>query len=120
MPVNLKMVRAQLESERKHLILQLEQVKGSTRPSEEKRESTPFGKRDEGATETLALEKRLAMEKRINEQLAEVERALKKIDEGTYGLCELCRGPIEEARLEALPKATVCMACKNKPKPRQG
>jgi len=117
-PVDLRILKAQLETEKKHLTQQLEQLKESTRPSEEKRESTPFGKRDEGATETLALEKRITHEKRIKDQLAEIDHAIEKIDRGDYGLCDICRKPIDPARLEALPKATICMVCKNKPHPR--
>ena len=118
MPVDLRILKAQLETEKKHLAQQLEQLKESTRPSEEKRESTPFGKRDEGATETLALEKRLTLEKRINDQLAEIDHAIEKIDSGTYGSCDICSKPINPERLEALPKATICIACASKPRPR--
>lgn len=49
-----------------------------------------------------------------SEQLRRVEIALEKIDKGTYGRCEACGGPIEAARLEALPFATFCVACQRK------
>jgi DnaK suppressor protein len=45
----------------------------------------------------------------IRDQLAEIERALGKLDDGTYGLCERCAGPISEARLEAVPTARFCI-----------
>ncbi len=116
MPVNIKILRSQLERERKHLTAQLEQMEANVRPADEKRGSTPFGKRDQGAKETLELEKRLTMEKRIKSQLADVKRALRKLDEGTYGLCDGCGKPIDPARLEALPEANLCMLCKAKPR----
>ena len=116
MPVSIKARRSQLEKERKQLTAQIEQLEANARPTEEKRESTPFGKRDQGAVETFELEKRLTMEKRIKGQLAEVERALRKIEEGTYGLCDGCGKPIDPARLEALPQANLCMVCKAKPR----
>ena len=43
----------------------------------------------------------------------EIDRALAKIDAGTYGLCEQCGQPIVRARLEALPYAALCVACKS-------
>ena len=60
----------------------------------------------------MELEQRLALEKRIKEQLASVEHALHKFEEGDYGLCEGCGQPINPARLEALPQARMCMSCK--------
>lgn len=44
-----------------------------------------------------------------------VESALDRLDSGTYGICESCGGPIGEARLEAMPDATLCVACKSAP-----
>ena len=104
--------RSSLEAERKHLIEELEQSRASVRPADERREGSPFGKREEEATETQELEKRLALEKRTRDQLAEVEHALHKFEEGTYGLCDICGQPIDPARLEALPQATLCLSCK--------
>jgi len=112
MPIDLNLLRAQLERERMHLTQQLAQLEAGKNTAEERRESTPFGKRDQGATETLELEKRLTMGKRISEQLAEIEHALAKIREGKYGFCERCGLPIDPARLEAMPAASLCMLCK--------
>ena len=103
---------SRLESEQKRLIGELEQLKASVRPANERREGSPFGKREEEATETLELETRLALEKRIIDQLAEIEHALSKFEEGTYGLCDSCGQPIDPARLEALPQANLCVSCK--------
>ena len=112
MPTSFNLLRSRLESERKRLIKELEQLIASVRPAEERREGSPFGKREEEATETLELEKRLALEKRMKAQLAEVEHALHKFEEGTYGLCDICGQPIDPARLEALPQANLCLSCK--------
>ncbi|WP_413771733.1 TraR/DksA family transcriptional regulator [Psychrobacter sp. ENNN9_III] len=43
------------------------------------------------------------------QSLIYVENALSRIENGTYGECEVCGEPIEEKRLEALPYATLCM-----------
>ncbi len=112
MTTGFNLLRSRLESEQKRLIEQSEQLKASIRPAGERREGSPFGKREEEATESLELEKRLALEKRVREQLAEVEYALHKFEEGTYGLCDSCGQPIDPARLEALPQAKLCMNCK--------
>ena len=114
MTTGFNLLRSRLESEHKHLTKELAQLKASVRPVEERREGSPFGKREEEATETFELEKRLALEKRLRDQLAEVEHALHKFDEGTYGFCDICGQPIDPARLEALPQANLCLSCKAK------
>ena len=106
------LLRTRLESEREHLNAELEELRANVSSAEERREGSPFGKREEEATETLELEKRLALEKRIRGQLAEVEHALHKFEDKTYGLCDVCGKKIDPDRLEALPQATVCMSCK--------
>jgi len=106
------LLRARLESERKRLIEEMEQLKSSIRPADERREGSPFGKREEEATESYELERRLTLEKSIREQLASVEHALQKFEDGTYGSCDNCGKPIPPERLEALPQATLCLDCK--------
>ncbi len=44
--------------------------------------------------------------------LKKIERALAKIDEGTFGVCEECEEPISQKRLEARPETTLCIRCK--------
>ena len=110
MTMGFNLLRSRLEQEQKRLTEDLEQLKANTRP--ERREGSPFGKREEEATESFELEKRLALEKRIKDQLAEIEHALDKFDKGTYGLCDNCGQPIDPARLEALPQANLCLSCK--------
>src|SRR6266849_4420081 len=48
--------------------------------------------------------------------LREIEDALRKFDEGTYGRCESCGNPITEARLEAMPAARLCIDCASRPR----
>ena len=47
-------------------------------------------------------------------EIAQIGNALTKIEEGTYGKCELCGGDIPWSRLEAVPYATTCIECKRK------
>ncbi|MFH1015451.1 MAG: TraR/DksA C4-type zinc finger protein [Chloroflexota bacterium] len=114
MTTNFGILRSRLQSERRRLNEELEELKTSSTPKEERRDGSPFGKREEEATETLELEKRLALEKRLKEQLVEVTRALEKFEQGTYGKCDSCGRAIDPARLEALPYAILCMTCKSK------
>lgn len=50
----------------------------------------------------------------LRSNLADVDRALGRIDAGTYGSCERCGEPIDPARLEARPWAMLCIECKQK------
>jgi RNA polymerase-binding protein DksA len=109
---NFELLHSRLESERNRLIGELEQLKASASPAEERREGSPFGKREEEATESFELEKRLSLERRVQQELAGVRHALQKFEEGTYGLCDNCGQPIDPARLEALPQASLCLNCK--------
>lgn len=47
-------------------------------------------------------------------QIDAIRAALKRLDDGTYGICVTCEEPIAKARLEALPYATQCIACASK------
>lgn len=51
---------------------------------------------------------------KLREHLADVELALKKIQDGTYGICETCKEEIAESRLEAIPAGRLCMTCASK------
>jgi len=113
MTTNYSILKSRLKAEQKRLTEELEQLMASANPPDERREGSPFGKREEEATEALELEKRLVLEKRIKEQLIGVEHALHKYEEGTYGFCDSCGQPIDPARLEAIPEASLCIKCKS-------
>jgi DnaK suppressor protein len=108
-------IRATLEGERKRILEDLNQLKRS-HPLDERREGSPFGKREEEATESMELEKRLALENRLNSLLGELDRALQKLDNGTYGICDICNISIDPARMQALPQAILCLSCRQKMK----
>jgi RNA polymerase-binding transcription factor DksA len=50
----------------------------------------------------------LAVLEEVEAELGDVEHALKRLDEGTYGICEACREPISPDRLESSPAARLC------------
>jgi RNA polymerase-binding transcription factor DksA len=66
------------------------------------------------ASELLEREKNLAVRRTLEASLGEVREALRKFDEGTYGLCESCGRAVAEKRLRALPFATHCIDCQCK------
>jgi DnaK suppressor protein len=103
-----------LGKEKDRLTREIEQLDGEARPSEERREGSPFGKREEEATEVFEMEKRLAVEHQITDTIALIDHALEKYEAGTYGVCDDCGQPIEQGRLEALPYANLCLTCKSK------
>ena len=55
-----------------------------------------------------------ALAGRLQETLEDVDRALTKLSDGSYGACEGCGKPIGDARLEAMPTARNCMECASK------
>lgn len=60
-------------------------------------------------TETFEREKAMAIVERLEGELEDVKRALRRLDEGTYGTCEACGRPIPAERLEASPGARYCL-----------
>jgi RNA polymerase-binding transcription factor len=74
--------------------------------------SVSFGKRvGEGTSQAVERLAQTSAARALWTKLQDVLRALEKLDEGTYGVCEGCAGPIEPERLEAIPWATRCVAC---------
>ena len=59
-------------------------------------------------------EHEISLARKSAEVLRQSERALERMDDGTYGVCESCGGPIGKLRLQAFPRATLCMTCKKK------
>ena len=111
MVMNFNVIRSRLEQERKQLTKELKRLNDSNHLTE-KRDGNPFGKLEEEATSAAELEKRVALQSRIMDTLVQIEHALQKLNEGTYGLCDSCEQPINPARLEALPLAVLCVNCK--------
>jgi RNA polymerase-binding transcription factor len=68
---------------------------------------------DAGA-KTFEREHEIALTHNARELLAQNERALARIVSGTYGVCESCGESIGKARLQAFPRATLCVACKQR------
>jgi RNA polymerase-binding protein DksA len=63
-------------------------------------------------TKTFEREQEITLANAILERITQVERALERLDEGSYGWCERCGNPIPVERLAAFPSATLCVSCK--------
>jgi RNA polymerase-binding protein DksA len=68
----------------------------------------------ETATATLDREIDYTLEENSGQVLAEIDAALKRIEDGTYGTCTNCRQEIPRERLEAYPWASLCIDCKRR------
>jgi RNA polymerase-binding protein DksA len=66
------------------------------------------------ATATFDRELDYTLEENVERVLAQIDAALQRIDDGTYGVCENCGEQIPLERLEALPWTTLCIDCKRK------
>ncbi|MFD6551834.1 TraR/DksA family transcriptional regulator [Streptomyces sp. NPDC058398] len=65
-------------------------------------------------TKNITREHEMALNSNARETLEQTEHALDRLDAGTYGLCENCGNPIGKARMQAFPRATLCVECKQK------
>lgn len=63
------------------------------------------------ATETTVRAQEVAFRDGARRAIERVEAALRRLDQGTYGRCLRCGGPIEEGRLAVLPEAELCAGC---------
>ncbi|MER5359899.1 TraR/DksA C4-type zinc finger protein [Streptomyces sp. NPDC002785] len=65
-------------------------------------------------TKNITREHEMSLAANAQEMLDQTERALARLDAGTYGLCEVCGNPIGKARMQAFPRATLCVEDKQK------
>ncbi len=111
-PAVLGELRASLEEHRARLRKEIVD-QGLDPDSEDFTVSLERGFADGGRT-TAERGNLIALAGGLRSNLREVERALAKMERGTYGLCERCGDPIGLDRLEAIPWARLCITCKQK------
>lgn len=68
----------------------------------------------DAGSKTFEREHELSLANNSRDLLAQVQRALGRLDNDTYGVCESCGRPIGKARLQAFPRATLCVSCKQR------
>lgn len=95
---------------------QLESDLGTIENAEDRRGLAPpqYGKRiGDHTSDAVETRKNAAATDTLRLQLVETRRALAKLDEATYGRCDSCGGLVGAERLEAIPWAAECIACRN-------
>lgn len=99
----------ELTARRGALQAELEQLIATPEPGA----TVGFGKRiGDGTTEAVERLTTTAMARSVTKSLADIDRALAKIADGSYGRCDTCGDPIPADRLEVLPTASRCVGCK--------
>lgn len=110
----LERFRARLEEERVRLsalLAEHEQEREEARLAETAAERSPDPTSAEGGSMVFEYEKDLSVDANTEDLLRKVEVALARLDQGSYGICEVCGKAIPVARLEVLPYTTVCVEC---------
>jgi DnaK suppressor protein len=105
-------LRDRLVDERAELQLQLSTIEEASFAQTQSDLTGDVGLDDESAdagTATFEREKDLSIEQNVRDLLAKIERALRRIDEGRFGICDRCGKPIEKARVKALPYVDLCI-----------
>lgn len=108
----LEELRARLLEEKRELEDQLATIEEAQFAATQSDLTGEVGFDDESAdagTFTFERERDLSIENNVRDLLGKIDRAFQRMDEGTYGLCERCKRPIEKARLKALPYADLCI-----------
>jgi RNA polymerase-binding protein DksA len=105
-------LRERLVTERAELQDQLTTIEDGTFATTQSDLSGDVGLDDESAdagSATFEREKDLSIENNVRDLMQKIDRALKRIDEGTFGICDRCGKPIEKARVKALPYVDLCI-----------
>lgn len=113
----LEKIKKELLERRDQLKKDLEQVSQVSQNGDKgyRAKFPEFGsKEEENAQEIGEYTTNLATEKVLESSLRDVENALKRIEDGTYGICKYCGKEINEKRLLARPVASACVECKSK------
>jgi DnaK suppressor protein len=109
MAVDEDAIRAALVEERDELSAELDEL---TTVSRDPAATIGFGKRvGEGTNQAIDRIERVGQVDALSKKLADVIRALAKLDEGTYGICDRCGATIPADRLEARPSSVLCVRC---------
>ena len=108
----LQELRERLLTERQELQEQLETLEENTFAASQSDITGEVAFDDETAdagTATFERERDLSIGNNVRDLLAKIDRAMRRMDGGTYGLCERCGKPIEKARMKALPYVDLCI-----------
>ena len=105
-------LRQRLEAERAELQVQLttiEETSFATSQSDISGEVSFDEENADAGTFTFERERDLSIENNVRDLMQKIDAALKRLDDGTFGICVRCGKPIEKARLKALPYVELCI-----------
>lgn len=107
-------LRASLEQERDRLVEEIAEFEldGQETLSDVSGENNYRDHMADQGSATFAREMDMTLEAQARESLAQIERTLGRMDAGTYGKCARCGAEIPRERLEVMPEAELCVACK--------
>jgi DnaK suppressor protein len=107
-------VRAELQAQAVALRTEIDQAEAASESLKRAQSSEGSGDEADAGSKTFEREHEMSLANNSRDLLVQVERALGRLDAGTYGRCEDCGKPIPKARLQAFPRATLCVSCKQR------
>jgi len=106
-----KRILQEREQELLAVIAEHEAERQEVRMAETAAERSPDPESADGGSMAFEFEKELSVDRNTRDILAQVRSAILAVEDGTYGQCRVCRGPIRVARLRALPHTSLCVDC---------
>ena len=114
-PEMIRKIKTDLLAEKEQIIKDLDEFENTAEGANHIVKFPEYGdKPDENAQEIGDYTANIVKDKVLNSSLKDIEGALKRIEDGTYGICKYCGEPISEQRLLARPVASACIPCKTK------
>jgi RNA polymerase-binding protein DksA len=107
-------VRTELEAQATALRGEIERAEVASERLKRDQSTEGSGDEADAGSKTFEREHEMSLANNSRDLLVQVERALGRLDAGTYGRCEECGNPIPKARLQAFPRATLCVTCKQR------
>lgn len=112
-PETLATIKAELLAEKKKIEEELKEVKSGATEDDQINFPEYGDKPDENAQEIDNYTTNLATDKILESSLRDIDSALKRIEDGSYGFCKYCKKEINPKRLIARPVASACVECKS-------
>ena len=110
---DIKTIKAELLARKKQILKDLEDISSDDKNGKVK--FPEYGdKSDENAQEISEFSTNLATDKVLQGTLKDIDAAIQRIEDNTYGICKYCKQPIGKKRMLARPVASACVPCKTK------
>ena len=107
-------VRGELAAQAEQLRAEIAQAHDAAQTAQRAASGEGSGDEADAGTKTFEREHEMSLANNSRDLLVQVQRALARTQDGTYGRCESCGQAIPKARLQAFPRATLCVACKSR------